>query len=120
MGQIAKLARSEMGQAIGLAVAARIDVCQNIHGQETDRHLGNERRCFFAVVYVDGRVVAHLQWSRHCGDLKTALPRRGRGQYLPDGIGLADVQMLAHHRLVRGLGGVDLKEKIGARLKHRV
>jgi hypothetical protein len=103
-------------EAVGLAIAARVNVGQGGKRQFADRRFADAVRV--------GHIVIDI---KRCGvgDMERALVN---AQAQIAGVGdragldrrqhrLADLQLLANHQLAGGLGGVDVENKIGAGAK---
>ena len=113
LGQQAELAHGEHAEAVGLAIAARIDVVQNRKGQLGDLRFSDLIWIADMVLDIDRGLIGYMQWAGGAGQAQIAGAAGrivgSRGQYL-----LADVQLFADNGLRMGCRGMDIEDKISA------
>ena len=112
--QVAKLLDRQAVQAVGLAIAAGIQVRQHGGWQVRHRHLAELLRLSNEVVEIYRRLIAHRQ--------RPGIGPQPKQPGLCEGIGmqvgqqwLADGQRLAHNRMLRRLRGMDAENEITTR-----
>ena len=110
--QVAEIAEGQLHQPVGLAIAAGVDVGQDLQRDAAHRNLAQRRRILAVVRDADGGRVGQVQGA---GVGMQAHEARGGGG-LGGNVGLhglTEHQTLVLHRLVRGVGRMDVEHEIG-------